>query len=74
MRSIEQRAKEMGFETSSDPIQPGDIYLAERNSGPKLLICKYVKYTELGDPDWIVPTETAYSFDVQECVKIIQEG
>ena len=71
MRKIEKRAEEMGFAISPDPIQSGDMYLAERNSGPKLLICDRVIYTELGDPDYIVPTEIAYCFDVRECVKLI---
>lgn len=71
MRKIEERAEELGFLTSADPIQPGDTYLAERNTGPHLLTCKKAIYTDLGDPDFIVPSEIAYCFDTRECVKIV---
>jgi len=69
--NIQERAEGLGLLTSSDPIQPGDMYLAERNTGPKLLTCNKVVNTHLGDPDYIVPTEIAYCFDARECVKLI---
>lgn len=48
-------------------IQPGDIYVAERNTGPHLLTAKEIN-RERG---WIVPTTTNdYSFDIGECVKV----
>ena len=46
-------------------VQIGDAYIAERNSGPKLLIAK-----ELDHRGWIVPTEIGYCFDDWECVKV----
>jgi len=67
MRKIEQRAKELGLNYTLDPIQPGDLYLAERNTGPKLLTC--IKVNKEGG--WIVPTGLDYCYDIPECVKII---
>lgn len=46
-------------------VQIGDAYIAERNSGPKLLIAK-----ELDHRGWIVPTEIGYCFDEWDCVKV----
>jgi hypothetical protein len=66
MRKIVQRALDAGLTPSEDPIQPGDLYLAERNTGPQLLTCKYVH-----PRNWIVPIENAYSYDTWECVKIV---
>ena len=43
----------------------GDIYIAERNTGPKLLTAKEVDYR-----GWIVPVEKAYPYDIIECVKV----
>lgn len=47
-------------------IEPGDTYLAERNSGVKLLTCKEHNRVK----NWIVPVEDAYLFDTWECVRI----
>lgn len=47
-------------------IQPGDLYVAERNTGPKLLTCKRVDEED----DWILPTTNNYSYDIGECVKV----
>lgn len=66
-KSLEAFAAKIGKEIVDGDIQPGDQYIAERNTGPKLLTCKYV------DPrNWIVPTNTpsAYSYDVWECFKV----
>jgi hypothetical protein len=50
-------------------IKPGDLYIAERNTGPKLLIAKKIMGIGLGG--WIQPTElNAYSYDLHECVKV----
>ena len=46
-------------------LQPGDTYIAERNTGPKLLTVKTVN-----PRGWIQSQESAYSFDTWECVKI----
>jgi hypothetical protein len=52
--------------TYSEPIQVGDTYIAERNTGPKLLTA-----LELGE-GCIHPKEfPAYSFDTYECAKVI---
>lgn len=47
-------------------VGPGDLYVAERNTGPKLLTCERV-HEEGG---WVVARENAYSFDTHECVKV----
>lgn len=48
-------------------IVPGDIYLAKRNAGWKLLTCDYVKMGA------IFPVENAYPYDIHECYKVISE-
>lgn len=50
-------------------IGHGDIYVAERNSGPKLLTCERHDHTN----GWIVPRENDYPYDTWECVKV-KEG
>ena len=65
--SISERAKELGLVTSDEPIQPGDMYLAERNTGPHLLTCSSVS-----ERQYIVPVEMAYCFDTWECIKIVE--
>ena len=63
-QNIRTTAKEMGLIPIEGPIQPGDTYLAERNTGPKLLTCLQVKN------NYVVPVELAYCYDVWECVKV----
>lgn len=50
---------------SDDPIQPGDLYIAGRNTGPHLLTCR-----ELGN-GCIHPVERFYAFDLDECRKVV---
>lgn len=58
-------AKELGVEIISEPITPGDLYLAGRNCGVKLLTCRKV------DPrNWIESTTPDYSYDTWECKKV----
>ncbi len=60
-------AKRLGVKIVDEPIQPGDLYLAGRNTGIKFLMCKSV------DPkDWIVPTTIDYPFWTCECKKVIE--
>lgn len=73
LMSIKERADELDLVVSSDPIRPGDTYLAERNDGPKLLTCNKVINNSLGEPSYVVPEENAYCYDVWECVKIVEE-
>lgn len=50
------------------PIKPGDMYVAKRNTGWKLLTCKEVDNVN----GFIVPVEpNAYYFDTHECIKVI---
>lgn len=50
---------------SDDPIQPGDTYIAGRNTGPHLLTCRSV------GNGCFHPVECAYSFDDGECRKVL---
>lgn len=53
-------------------IGPGDPYIAERNTTPKLLVAEKVVGPD-EDPHgwgWIRPNSTDYSFDTNECVKV----
>lgn len=52
-------------QTGAD-LEPGDLYVAERNTGPQLLTCK-----TLGR-GWIHPEELAYSYDLHECRKVVE--
>lgn len=49
-------------------IEPGDLYVAERNTGPHLLTARVVD-TQSG---CIVPTDHAYPFNLHECVKVCE--
>ncbi len=59
-------AETLGVDIVEGPIKPGDMYLAGRNTGIKLLTCLSVH-----ERDWIVPTTMAYSFDTWECRKVV---
>jgi hypothetical protein len=47
-------------------IQVGDLYVGERNTGPKLLTAHVID-KEL---QCMHPTCTSYSYDLWECVKV----
>ena len=54
------------FKMIPGKLEPGDLYIAERNTGPQLLTVKKV-----ADYDYIVfPTCNGYAFDLSECVKV----
>lgn len=57
--------------TTGEFLEPGDTYVAERNSGPHLLTVKQNRdgvYQR-----WIEPVEDAYSFDWNECCGVLLE-
>lgn len=56
------------FSVSEEEIKAGDTYLAERNTGPKLLTCDYVNK----DDNWISPKEMEYCYDTWECIKVVK--
>jgi len=67
MRPIEKTAHELGLQYTLDPIKPGDLYLAERFNGPKILTCKEVNNEER----YIVSTDRAeFYFSFFDCVKL----
>jgi len=45
-------------------IAPGDLYVAERNTGPKLLTAKVINF------NIIIPTDGEYPYSINECVKV----
>lgn len=49
-------------------IKVGDLYVAERNTGPKLLTAANIDHRQ-----WIKPTTNDYSYDTWECVKVVEE-
>jgi len=59
------------FMMDEGEIKSGDLYIAERNAGPKLLTAREVVMTEDGFCiNFIHATTTDYSFDGHECVKV----
>lgn len=48
-------------------ILPGQIYMARRNTGWKMLTCLRVNK----DGGWVVPEEFAYCFDIGECFRVV---
>lgn len=50
----------------SQKIMPGDFYIAERATGPKLLQCARV------EGDLVVPTCNAYPYYIWECIKVVE--
>jgi len=56
-------------------IKQGDLYIAERKTGPKFLTAAKVVGPGEG-PDgyggWIQATTPDYSFDTGECVKVVE--
>jgi hypothetical protein len=51
---------------NGEELNPGDLYIAERNTGPKLLTCR----KNNRDDGWIVPTTMEYCYDTWECIKV----
>lgn len=49
-------------------IESGDLYIAERNTGPHLLTCKY------REGGYVVPTTLAYPYNTCECVKVVEKS
>ena len=50
-----------------EPLVPGDIYLAERNTGPHLLTCSRMS----ADMFYVIPREMAYCYNSWECHKVL---
>ena len=52
-------------------ISAGDIYIAQRNTGPHLLTAKEVTKTDCGTVDIVHPVDfPAYSFNGSDCIKV----
>ena len=64
----EEVAKSLGLRIINEDIKPGDMYLAGRNTGVKLLECESVD-----DRNWINSTDPiGYPYDTWECYKVIE--
>jgi hypothetical protein len=61
-------AKEIGVEFLARPVQDGDLYLASRNTGIKLLTARKVDHGN----GWVVPVEPAYVYDIHECQAVVE--
>lgn len=73
MTSIEilQKSNVFNFEgilflKDDTKLEPGDLYVAERNSGPKLLTVKKIDHKNM----LVIPTNCEYPFNFDECVKV----
>lgn len=56
-------------------IRTGDLYIAERNTGPHLLTAAQVVEPgegPNGHGNWVVATTPAYPFDIWECVPVVE--
>lgn len=56
-------------------IEPGDLYLARRNTGWELLTCKIHRKEPLPGERfgwWITPVEVAYAYNTHECWKVVE--
>jgi len=53
-------------------VHDGDIYIAERNTGPEVLVAE--KVCTLEGQHWVRPVSMAYSYDYHECVKVKRTG
>lgn len=62
-------AQDLNVRIVTESIEPGDLYLAGRNTGIHLLTC--LKNNKKGA--WIVPIEDAYCYDTWECKKIVED-
>ncbi|MFA6587992.1 MAG: hypothetical protein WCT08_02895 [Patescibacteria group bacterium] len=51
-------------------VKEGDLYVAERNTGPHLLIA--AKIVPPGHGGFIVPTTPDYAFDICDCVAVVE--
>jgi len=46
-------------------LESGDLYVAERNTGPELLTCSRV-----APEGYVLATTNAYPYDTGECVRV----
>jgi len=49
-------------------LKDGDLYVAERNTGPHLLTARFVDHTR----GCVFPTTIDYPFDLYECIKVCE--
>lgn len=56
------------LEVENEPPKEGEMYVAQRNTGPHLLTAKKVDMKNR----WVVPVEKAYVFDLHECKRVIR--
>ena len=57
-----------GSDGQEEEVRPGDLYIAERFTGPKLLTAKRI----VKEHQFIISTCDAYPYDIPECVKVCE--
>ena len=65
---LRRAADALGLQILDRAIQVGDLYLAGRNTGVKLLTCREVEVAQR----FIVPTTIDYCYDTWECVPVVE--
>lgn len=63
----EEAAEDLGVDIERGTPKPGELYIAGRNTVPKLLTC--IKVTD----GFVVPEEDAYCYDTHECFRLVDE-
>jgi len=58
----------IGPDGQEEEIRPGDLYVAEHFTGPKLLTAKRI----VAEHQFIIPTCDAYPYNTPECVKVCE--
>lgn len=62
----------LNLKMAEGEIGPGDLYIAERNTGPYLLTCKKIVQSDLEGWVLVFPTTNDYPYDIGECVKVCE--
>lgn len=55
------------IQSSGADLKPGDVYIAKRNTGWKLLICRKVDF----DLGCVFPDNLDYAYNLHECHKVL---
>lgn len=63
---------DVDVEAHEKKIVLGDLYIAERNTGPQLLTALKVVEEESLCGGYIIPTTIHYPYDLSECVKVVE--
>lgn len=67
IKTNKNKVVKVDIESSGMDLRPGDMYVAKRNTGWELLTCEHINF----EGGWVVPKESAYCYDICECLKVI---